>query len=354
MGEPARIYGIDAEGRVALLETLDEAQVTALIRNGRALVAATSNPPATYRIDRDAADSGVFTSLPIDAGAAARWGAIRWQAVGDDGRVEFYTRTGNSAAPDRTWSAWSPALVDPEAGKVVNPDGRYLQWRARFVGGGARISGPRLSSISVSYEPYNRAPRARELAIEGGAGAVAGEAVFTWSAADPDGDPVELELSFRSSDAAEWIDGPRALTGDGAGEAWREGRLSWDTTVLDEGPYELRARVSDQGANDPAEGREVTLAPTLRLVIDRTPPTLEVRPADGGGYEVVVTDAHSSVRRLELLRNDRVLSSPRAEDGLCDSGEERFRVVLPAGGGSFAVRGVDAAGNHAKQTISTP
>ena len=42
-----------------------------------------------------------------DAGTVATWGAIRWRASGRAGQVQIVTRSGNTATPDETWSAWS-------------------------------------------------------------------------------------------------------------------------------------------------------------------------------------------------------------------------------------------------------
>jgi hypothetical protein len=356
-GEPARLYRVEPGGEVARLASLDEAQLTALVRHGQTLIAATSGPAAAYRLGPDTVETASFDSAPVDAGATARWGRIRWTRDGGVGRVELYTRTGNSSRPDGTWSAWSPALTDPEGSAIVNPDGRFLQWRARFVG--AREPAVRLAEISVTYQPYNRAPRARGFRLQGDATAVAAEATFTWSASDADGDPLELELQVRPVGAESWSVAGRGITvaegsrtQSGADE-WVEGSVTWDTRSLEEGLYEVRARIGDHAANDPDEAHRVALEPALRVAVDRTPPELRIVAAERPGeLEIVVSDVHSAVDRLELVRDGRVVSAPRPADGLCDSATERFRVSVAPDSGGWVARGVDAAGNRTEEALS--
>jgi hypothetical protein len=350
-GEPARLYRVEPDGDVALLGSLDEAQVTGLLRIGRALFLSTSNPAAAYRIEERRSESGVFDSHPLDAGAVARWGAVRWRVEGGTGRVEVYTRTGNSPDPDATWSAWSPALTDPETGRVVNPDGRFFQWRARLIG--TQDGGPRLSAIRVTYEPYNRPPRFGAFHPVGGRETFSAEAVFAWTVEDPDGDPLEIRLERRGPSDETWTRAARVDAG-GEGQTEVEGRLAWDTGEVEEGRHELRAVVSDRAANAPEEGREAVLALPIPATVDRTPPELRIQLLDGGAYEVELADGLSGIGRLELLRDGETLYSARPLDGICDSREERFRIDPPAGDAEWSVRGADAAGNTVERALSRP
>ena len=84
----------------------------------------------------------------------------------------------------------------------------------------------------------------------------------------------------------------------------------------------------------------------LRLVVDRTPPRYELRPTAVGRYELTLDDAHSEIRRLEILVEGRVLFSVRPIDGVCDSLRESFSFELPGTPEGHGLRGVDAAGNR--------
>jgi hypothetical protein len=341
-------------GKIVRVETV-EAQVTGLLRAGPALVAATSNPAGAYRSGWETPETGVFVSRPYDAGGPARWGSIRWRVRGRGGRFEVYTRTGNSADPDATWSGWGPTLIDPSGSVIVNPDGRFLQWRVRLVGPESRDV--TLSEVTVSYVPLNRPPVLADFRVRDHVRAVAGEAVFRWNALDPDGDPVEVRVEYRSPGKSEWATALEETTGktDGPGTStWRAGEGRWDTVEVSEGLYEIRATASDVAANHPGEGRTAASPTTLVLNVDRTPPVIESSRLDGGVVEISVVDALSPLSRLEVMGGDRVLFLARPVDGVCDSPRETFRIDPEEPGATerpTSLRAVDRAGNTAEQPL---
>jgi hypothetical protein len=306
---------------------------------------------------------GTFVSRPFDAGGTARWGSIRWKVsnppagagpaassglAGLSGRTEIYTRTGNSREPDDTWSAWSPAMTDAEGSAVINPDGRFLQWRLRKVGGpDAEV---RLEGISVRYEPYNRRPSLDAFRVARPDPASADARKFRWSASDPDGDPVEVKLEYRPVGAAGWA---RAGVADTPGGEGGEGELDWATADLPEGEYEVRGVASDQPANPPGEGLAAATPPLLRIVVDRSPPEIEIARLGDGVVRVQLADALSDIRGLELVADGRTRSTARSEDGVCDSRRESFRLELKdeiAEG--LSLRGTDAAGNVVERALA--
>ncbi|MCP3980283.1 MAG: hypothetical protein GY716_13345 [bacterium] len=346
-GEPARLYRVeDGDDDVSLLASLPQGQLTALLETGKGVVLGTSNPGAVYRMRGGRPDVGVFVSPPIDAGAPARWGSIRWDMVQNDGRTEIYTRTGNSLEPDGTWSGWGPALFLPSGSNIDNPDGRFLQWRARFVG-------PRNDAVveapAVRYAPYNRPPVMRDLLLDAPHDAVDGDARLEWSVFDADHDPVDVLLEYRARSANGWT--PTSETAHSEEDdderlyRWRDGSLTWDTSGLDEGRYEIRASISDERANAPGEGHRVSVAETLRLTVDRTPPEVEARATTGGGVELAVSDAHSGVRRVELVDHELRVHALRPIDGVCDSASETFRLAGEQAARGDTIRAVDFAGN---------
>lgn len=361
VGEPGRLYRAEAADEVALLATLAEGQVTAVTESGRDLAVATSNPAAAYRLDRETASPGVFVSPPFDAGALSRWGAVRWRVEGPPGRIEIFTRTGNTAEPDETWSAWSPAMTDPDSSRVPNPDGRFVQWRARVAGN--EDAGVRISGVTIHYAPYNRPPAVRGLVLDAPRPSVAAKAAFRFEASDEDGDPVDVEVRYRAVGASSWAAAARldalpttASFPGGSGREWKAGKVAWETAAVAEGAYDVRAVASDRAVNPAGEGLEGTCDLAFRVTVDRSPPILEAARGADDAIEILVRDTLSPVSRVEVLRNGRPAFLARPTDGVCDSPEESFRIApgdLEAAGAleSATLRALDDAGNVAERPI---
>lgn len=354
-GEPGRLYLADGRRQVALLASVGEGQITGVLRASGSWIVATSNPASAYRLDGAGTGTGEYVSQPLDAGGVARWGTIRWaQQDGADGRAEFYTRTGNSLDPDATWSAWGPALIDPEGSPIVNPDGRFLQWRVRLRGGAGERSG--VSEVTISYVPYNRPPSIDDFRLLAGASAISGDGVFRYSVRDPDGDILETRIEYATPGSSAWRaavkDSSERSDSDAEG-VWRAAEITWDTSGVAEGPYSIRAVCSDRAGNHPGEGKETTADAVISLVVDRTPPVIAA-DATERAVRVEVTDEPSSVSRLELLHDGEVLFLARPEDGVCDSARERFVLDLEGldvSSGTWELRAVDAAGNSSVAAV---
>lgn len=360
-GEPARLWRVDGPDEVVLLATLGQAQATAFVKAPKDLVVATSNPAAAYRLEAVAAESGTFLAPTEDAGSMARWGRLSWRTIGPEGRVEMFTRTGNCEEPDGTWSAWSPVLTDARGAQLSVPDGRYFQWRVRLAE--AKGDGPRVGSVAATYATRNRPPTIRDLRVDPASGAVSGKATFRWSAADPDGDGVSVDIQARLRGTDSWKSAVRTdptpgkptdptLGNDSSG---KDGRGSWDTAEWDEGCYDMRAVASDQGSNAPSDGLEATVEFPTGVCVDRTPPSIEAK-RKGHEIEVTVTDALSAVAKLEVLIDGRAAFSPRSTDGVCDSQRETFKIPTErlGDGKPVTLRATDAAGNAVENPVPEP
>ncbi len=358
-GEPGRLYRIEKDAGADLIATLAEAQVTALLRSGSLLLAFSSNPAGAYRIEQASANGGWFVSRPFDAQGPARWGEVRWRVEGDGapGGVDIEARTGNSAVPDSTWSSWGSEVTDPEGGPLGVPDGRFLQWRARLRGKAAEHV--RIGDVTVSFLTQNRPPTIEGFGGEPAGAVLSGPIKFRYNCSDPDGDPLRVAVEYRPEGAAEWKTAVRADPMDGEADesetrdAWRDGKVTWSTSDVPEGRYEVRAVASDHEANSRGEGREFVTEPSLVIAIDRTSPEVEARRLPDGRVEVVVTDHLSPLGRLEVAEADRALFTVRPDDGVCDSRHETFRLSLEeAGDGATRkLRAVDSAGNATTREV---
>ena len=61
--------------------------------------------------------------------------------VGAPGPVQSVTRSGNTATPDETWSAWSKPYSNADGEQIASPNARYLQWRAAFTADTSTVAG---------------------------------------------------------------------------------------------------------------------------------------------------------------------------------------------------------------------
>ena len=131
-------------------------------RRGR-LYYATANPGKVFRLTPERATRGTYESEPRDAQMVATWGALSWRGTASGGnRIELFTRSGNTATPDETWSAWSAASTNAEGSPITSPKTRYLQWRAVLTGKG---DGPVLTSVTAAYLQRNLRPQVRSVTV---------------------------------------------------------------------------------------------------------------------------------------------------------------------------------------------
>ena len=87
-----------------------------------------------------------FTSRVIDAGQPAHWLDLsRVGATPTSTSVSFETRTGNTAAPDGSWSGWQGTT-----GTIASPNGQYIQYRASLATTDAAQT-PVIESVTLTY-----------------------------------------------------------------------------------------------------------------------------------------------------------------------------------------------------------
>src|SRR5205814_9084581 len=102
-GNKGKLYRLEGEPlRPTLLARAAAQQVTAFHRDARGrLYYATANPGKLFRLTSDRAPRGTYESDTRDAQMVATWGSISWKAtVPAGGRIELYSRSGNTETPD--------------------------------------------------------------------------------------------------------------------------------------------------------------------------------------------------------------------------------------------------------------
>ncbi len=159
-GRNGKLYSLRGEPTTAtLLMQASAQQVTGFARDAKNNVYyATSNPGKIFKLSPERAVEGTYLSLVRDAQTVADWGTLSWRAtLPAGGRVDVFTRSGNTATPDDTWSSWSGPYGNAQGEEIKSPNARYLQWKAVLAG---KQASPVLTSLSAAV-------RAAESSSEG-------------------------------------------------------------------------------------------------------------------------------------------------------------------------------------------
>jgi hypothetical protein len=407
-GKEGKIFRLSGDpARATLLARVAARQVTSLMRetSGR-IVAATSNPGKVFGIASGRSETGTYESDVRDAGTVATWGEIRWRATARPGEVEVFTRSGNTATPDETWSAWSKAYTMASGDRIASPNARYLQWKASFRGsggsgdsngsaGGSTGSsgfGPVLTSVTAAYLPRNLRPvvlsitvhpsgtvfqkpfSTGELEIAGfdentsdgrnpsqqGQSASSTSSVltpspalgrkiyqkglqtFVWKADDENDDRLQYDVYYRREGETAWKPLKRGL--------W-DPICVWDTTSVPDGTYYVKVAASDAPSNSPATALTGEME-SVSFDIDNTPPVIDLQSAVRTGTKAtvkfVVHDEQSPVQRVEYSLDASRWRVAYPVDGIADSRREEFEVTLedPAAA-NIIIRATDAMNNIA-------
>ena len=376
-GPKGRLYRISRD-TWSLDRTFDEKQVSIIA--GESI--ATNAASAFYRM-REGERTGEYVSAVKDTGRTSTFGAFRLEGdVGAGSRLEVAFRTGEAAAPDTTWSEWSPFHPVADSPKILAPPGRFLQWKVRMTSHGS--SSPVIRRVEAAYRNRNAAPVIEAFLAMGPSEVFArsaggGSNVFettapdekgiftsleepkpesaprkllrkayrtlTWKTSDPDGDPVVHSLEFRPVSSSRWI----PLKSD-----IRDSFYSFDTSSLPDGEYAFRLTASDAEAN-PGEGKTASRE-TGPVLIDNTPPVIRSIGSTKGVLRFEVEDAASPLTDFEYSVNAREWVRVEPEDGLSDSRKETYSIDLkPADrSGYLLVRATDASHNVAAASFRSP
>ncbi len=370
--DKGRIYSVTNDGRDTLLLQSSEGQIASFLVRGNQVYAASSNQGKLFRFGLELVGEGSYESPVRDAKLTASWGRLWWRG---NGNVELQTRSGNGERPDATWSEWSSSYRDREGSAISSPRARFIQWRAtlRSAGPGATW----MEDASLAYLPRNVAPEVLAITslpigvglqqisqlqvdpnVESSGldpslfGAVAqvpprrifqrGARSFQWQAEDRNGDTLEYAIYYRPLNETTF----RLLR-----DKLRDNFYTIDGATLADGRYIIKIVASD--AADNPLGQALTGERLSEPVdIDNTPPVLRPLPMPqaGGNNRVVfdVDDATGKIKRGDFSLDGSPWTPLFPDDGIADSGHERYSVDLPAlapGEHTVSLRAFDGSGN---------
>lgn len=380
-GEDGKIFQVSENPRrVVLLTRAPAQQVMQFVpraAGGHHYV--TANPGKVYRLLPDRESAGAYVSTVRDAETVATWGTVRWRASTPAGTsVRLFTRTGNTAEPNDTWSPWSDGYADPAGSQVTSPKARYLQWRAEL--NGSDVS-PVLFSVTTAYLPRNLAPEVTTVTVhepgvvfqqpfsgtdppiagltdeaearaantngtEGQSSSLGrqvfrkGLQTFVWTARDGNQDELTFDVFYRTEAQSVWSPLAAEL---------RASIFTWDTSSTPDGTYRFRVVANDVLSNPPGLALRGA-AESTPFDIDNSPPRVVLDPlrAQNGGTSLgfVVTDEHSPIQRVEYSLDTERWQVVYPIDGIPDSRTERFEVTLnPDDEDRLIIRATDSLGN---------
>lgn len=304
-----------------------------------------------HRVTGVGGADATWTSKTLDAGLKARWGKLGWRTLG--GAVELSTRTGPTASPDDSWSAWSAALAAP--GKVTSPANRYVQIRARWKGNGAAV----LRGISLAFVTDNLRAIVTEVNVPSKGALTNGISTsgadtpwksntisLTWRVDNPDMDVLRYRLWFRKEESTTW----RPITKDD--EPLAGTSYSWNTEALAEGWYRVRVEASDEVSNPVGQALKHGLDSPAFLV-DNTPPVISKIAMVNGRLQATVVDGVGPIARLEVQIDGKGGWKPvTSTDGILDEATETVDAPLGlVGSHVVALRAYDSAGNAVTREI---
>lgn len=359
-GSEGRVYTVDDDRLESLVADVDARQISAIVMSGNKRFVVGSDAASFHEIRGMGGADAVWTSKALDAGMRARFGNVSWRTSSTGGGIELQTRSGNTAEPDATWSAWSAALAAP--GKVTSPQARYLQLRARF----SRDPNAVVSDLRVAFVTDNA--RAVLTSVEAKdksgdtdglkTGVVASGAKpskpsstvnVKWSVDNPDKDDLRYRISYRLEGQSTWRDALKP------GDVYTKTDLDWDTTALPEGTYRIRVEATDEIANPPdrVTKHQLESGPVL---VDNTPPVFKSITLAGRKLSGDALDGLGPIARIEVAVAGTDDWRPLfPADGVFDDPSEHFEAdlstIIPPGSFLIAVRAYDTAGNSVSREL---
>ncbi len=326
---------------------------------------------------------GIYESRSFDAQLFSQWGRIEWWSPpaangskaqsGDQARLEFYVRTGNTEDPGKEWSKWFGPYSKPGT-PMEAPAARFVQWKAVIHDG---RPGDGIDWVSVAYLPKNVAPVIDGIAVQEPGIKVAGAQVISggqpapvnlkmpptpgiggiiqsqnvttssvkydappqgfaqkgfqsviWTAHDDNDDDLRYAVYFRGEGEKEW-----KLLKDGLEQRF----YAFDTTSLADGAYYLKIVASDAASNDSVRALTAEKE-SERFEVDNTPPVVEglhVGPASGkmsGGHPFGFTarDSATAIEKAEYSVDGGEWKLILPESGISDAPVEQYHGGLPA------------------------
>jgi hypothetical protein len=393
-GNKGKLYLVHEDRTWTMVGDFPAEQLTALHRGeGGGVLIGTSNPGKLLSLGGRPGDKGTFTSKVKDTETVSTWGRIRWEAEQPAGTtLEVASRTGNTGAPDTTWSEWSAPYAQKDGDPIKSERARFIQIRATL--GGKNGATPVVDSIATAYLQRNLRPQVQSITVHppgevfqkpvsvtgeieilgfepgeapeqrpGGQAARSplmgqptaysrklyqrGLQTFSWKADDPNGDSLVYDVQYRA-------------VGDKKLRTLRKGTndsvLAWDTSTVPNGRYVIKVTARDS----PSNPESLALSGDKESVpfdVDNSPPVVMATLLPGTPVRVraLVKDENSIIRKAEYSVDGGRWQEVHPVDGINDAREESYEIAPGAFGDTgphiLVVRATDVLGNVATARV---
>lgn len=355
------LYRVFPNGEYHQVLGVEAGNILALVRSSEGtLYLGTSDAGYVYHVSSQLAEQGEYISVVHDVKTTATWGKIFWR--GTSQQIQLFTRTGNTADPDDTWSSWSGELQNNEGEIISNPSARFIQWKAMLTPQEQQT--PVLEEVSVAYLPDNLVPEITQVAIYypiqelepelpgavrpqfGGNSAPArpsqaqsrkpknklkppkyipeGHIAIVWSAEDPNNEMLIYTVSLRGDQESTW----KVIE-----EELEMPEYILDATTLPDGRYYAKITASDSPNNPPTNALQ-TEKVSERFEVDNTAPQISIALNQKQGnktvlFTVVAQDEFSRLQSAEYSVDAGDWISIFPDDQVTDARDEKYSIKFP-------------------------
>ncbi|TDI78960.1 MAG: hypothetical protein E2O79_11060 [Caldithrix sp.] len=357
-GDKGRLYSLSQSGEHTLLSQLEDLQITVLAKNSHGTIyLGTSNSGSVYTLNARFSSDGYYLSDVVDAKVTSQWGEISWEAeMTSNSGLVFYTRSGNTEEPDKTWSPWSSSYYSPMGQAVTSPSARFIQFKAKFSTKDGKNSSV-LKQVSFSYLQKNVAPQIEEITLHSAGDYYPGSAnknsddshlgknnssgrngfqsqslgrktykkgfrSVSWRTQDENRDHLSFDLFYKGENENQW----RTLAENFNGYVY-----SWDSELFPDGRYFIKLVAKDDLSNPPAMTLSSEKISQPFIVDNKGPEVSEIKVRSQGKNTILsfsVFDSQMNILSVEYGLNADDWSLVYPVDGICDSKKEQFEIKV--------------------------
>jgi hypothetical protein len=379
-GARGRIYSVDQSDKITLVLQKNSEQIFHLASHNKKTYILSNNPSLISYLQPKQRFNGVYTSRVLDTSIHSSWGRMNWETIlPEDTSLQFYTRSGNTSEPNKTWSEWSPPYQNVLGEQILSPKARYLQFKARFKTQSGNKS-PQVKKVELYYQETNLEPKFLRLELlppnvvflklpeqEDVIWGVdyrsapqskssnksktyvmpkrhekKGYQTVVWQAADKNEDDLVYSIFIRKKNSEKW----RVMKNN-----WRDSIYTFETVTLPDGFYYIKVIASDNPSNPLGTGLNAEKISRI-LTIDNSLPVIRNMKAEKKKGVLTISftvgDSLSQIKEVEFLVRPGEWKSVFPEDGICDSKRETFKWTyrLPDNSDNMiTVKAVDGHGN---------